>query len=225
MTDTFGADLVPRRPAGSDHRRVLAATATWWGDVGGRSGPAQRAALLPRLFFDHFADTSVVVETRDGDLLGFLIGFVSPSVPGLAYVHFTGVAPSARRYGLAATMYRWSLPVEPASRSASRAPATGTRSHSTPRSVLRRARRLDGRRMRGPHRLRRTRARSGPVQQVPQLAAGLSRAGRCATGGHKRSFLTRAPTRRPSPCQTGSKYEDVVARWGGVVTGSVLRLR
>jgi hypothetical protein len=38
----------------------------------------QRALLLPRLFFQHFTDTSLVAE-RDGQMAGFLIGFLSQS--------------------------------------------------------------------------------------------------------------------------------------------------
>lgn len=79
--------------------------------------------LLPRLFLDLFWSTSLVAERppvrgggpvpgggpgADGDspeLCGFLVGVLSPSDPAEAYVHFVGVAPAARRSGLAERLY------------------------------------------------------------------------------------------------------------------------
>ena len=55
--------------------------------------------MLPRLFFAHFRDTSFVAE-RDGELAGFLAGFLSQSDPEAAYVHFVGVSPEERGSGL-----------------------------------------------------------------------------------------------------------------------------
>ena len=63
------------------------------------------APLLQRLFFDHFGSTSFVAES-DGELAGFLIGFVSPTKPGTAYVHFVGVDPARRGSGLGSELYR-----------------------------------------------------------------------------------------------------------------------
>ena len=60
--------------------------------------------MLPRLFFVHFADTSFVAE-RDGDLAGFLVGFLSQSRPEEAYVHFVGVRPDERSTGLGRELY------------------------------------------------------------------------------------------------------------------------
>ena len=74
--------------------------------LGGADGARRRAALLPRLFFQHFTTTSTVVEHPDGRLAAFLVGFPSPAEPGHAYVHFLGVDPAARRTGLGAALYR-----------------------------------------------------------------------------------------------------------------------
>jgi ribosomal protein S18 acetylase RimI-like enzyme len=98
--------LVRRRPTEDDHPRVLAVMTQWWGGVGGDVGAQQRALLLPRLFFQHFAGTSQLVEDADGQLMAFLIGFVSQSDPGVGYVHFVGVGPSLRRSGFGADLYR-----------------------------------------------------------------------------------------------------------------------
>ena len=60
--------------------------------------------MLPRLFFTHFRDTSFVAED-DGELAGFLCGFLSQTYKDQAYVHFVGVAPEHRRAGLARDLY------------------------------------------------------------------------------------------------------------------------
>jgi ribosomal protein S18 acetylase RimI-like enzyme len=70
----------------------------WWG---GR----RMRDMLPRLFFTHFRDTSFVAEDDNGELAGFLCGFLSQSYPEQAYVHFVGVAPEHRGAGLARDLY------------------------------------------------------------------------------------------------------------------------
>jgi ribosomal protein S18 acetylase RimI-like enzyme len=83
------------RPA--DHARVVAVVDTWWG---GRP----MAAMLPKLFFVHFRETSFVAE--DGDqLAGFLCGFRSQTYDDEAYVHFVGVDPGKRGSGLGRQLY------------------------------------------------------------------------------------------------------------------------
>lgn len=89
--------LVVRSPTESDHARVLNVLTDWWG---GRD----LTALLPRLYFQHFTDTSFIVE-KDGELIAFLIGFMSQSQPQVAYIHFVGVHPSHRKHGLAKYLY------------------------------------------------------------------------------------------------------------------------
>ena len=56
------------------------------------------AAMLPKLFFVHFRDTSFVAED-DGALAGFLCGFRSQTFPDEAYIHFVGVDPAHARLG------------------------------------------------------------------------------------------------------------------------------
>ncbi|WOA31779.1 GNAT family N-acetyltransferase [Alloalcanivorax xenomutans] len=81
----------------SDYPQVIESVDEWWG---GRS----MAAMLPRLFFKHFQDTSFVAEL-DGKLTGFLVGFVSASKPNEGYVHFVGVDPEHRQAGIARALY------------------------------------------------------------------------------------------------------------------------
>jgi ribosomal protein S18 acetylase RimI-like enzyme len=61
--------------------------------------------LLPRLFLQHFTATSTVAETPQGDIAGFLIGFVSQDHPEVGYIHFVGVHPLRRGEGLGARLY------------------------------------------------------------------------------------------------------------------------
>ena len=82
-----------RRATLDDHAAVVGVVDQWWG---GR----RMAALLPSLFFEHFAGTSLIVEDANGDLAGFLVGFDSPDHPGESYVHFVGVRPDLRGHGL-----------------------------------------------------------------------------------------------------------------------------
>ncbi len=60
--------------------------------------------MLPKLFFVHFRETSFVAE-RDGELAGFLVGFLSQALPEEAYVHFAGVNPAERGTGLGRELY------------------------------------------------------------------------------------------------------------------------
>jgi ribosomal protein S18 acetylase RimI-like enzyme len=91
-----GITIREARPA--DYARVIQHVDAWWG---GR----ERASMLPRLFFVHFEGTNFVAEADEGELLGFLCGFVSQTAPDEAYVHFLGVAPSRRGSGLGRELY------------------------------------------------------------------------------------------------------------------------
>lgn len=90
--------LTWRRPERADHARIMAVVDAWWG---GRA----MAAMLPRLFVDHFAETSYVVDDADGHLAGFVIAFLSPTDAQTVYVHFIGVDPALRGSGLGRELY------------------------------------------------------------------------------------------------------------------------
>jgi ribosomal protein S18 acetylase RimI-like enzyme len=85
-----------RRARPDDYDAIAAVVDQWWG----------RPVLgsLPRLFLDHFCDTSLIADGPDGPL-AFLIGILSPAQPDQAYIHFAGVAPRARHQGLARLLY------------------------------------------------------------------------------------------------------------------------
>ena len=93
--DGTDVQLSPARPG--DYDEIVAVVDDWWGRA--------IAGSLPRLFLDHFHRTSLVARRRDGTLTGFLIGILSPSQPGRAYIHFVGVAPTARGCGLGRRLY------------------------------------------------------------------------------------------------------------------------
>ena len=88
--------LTFRTAAPGDYDRIAAVVDDWWGR------PVSRA--LPRLYLDHFHATSTIAEA-DGDLAAFLIGFLSPSLPDAAYIHFAGVHPAQRGTGVARRLY------------------------------------------------------------------------------------------------------------------------
>lgn len=90
-------DVEIRAAQPDDHARVMRVIDDWWG---GR----KMAQLLPRLFFEHFADTSFVAQDAEG-LAGFLCGFLSQSQPEVAYIHFVGVRPDLRSEGLGGALY------------------------------------------------------------------------------------------------------------------------
>jgi len=81
----------------SDFQPVIAVVDEWWG---GR----RMADMLPKLFFLHFRNTSFIAE-HNGEVVGFVIGFVSQTFPAEAYIHFVGVHPEFRKAGLAQVLY------------------------------------------------------------------------------------------------------------------------
>jgi ribosomal protein S18 acetylase RimI-like enzyme len=80
-----------------DHAPIIAVVDQWWG---GR----RMAGLLPRLFFAHFQNTSFAIEEH-GQIIAFLIGFISQTDPRQAYIHFVGIHPDHRKRGLGRQLY------------------------------------------------------------------------------------------------------------------------
>jgi ribosomal protein S18 acetylase RimI-like enzyme len=79
-----------------DYDALAAVVDEWWG----------RPVLgsLPRMFLELFHTTSLVVDGKH-EPDAFLVGILSPSDPGRAYIHFVGVAPQARQRGLGRQLY------------------------------------------------------------------------------------------------------------------------
>jgi ribosomal protein S18 acetylase RimI-like enzyme len=90
----------------ADYPTVAAAIQAWWTQPGLDTPAAarERAALVPRLWLQHFAATSTIAE-RDGRLVGFLIAFLSQDRGDEGYIHFVGVAPDERGGGIGRQLY------------------------------------------------------------------------------------------------------------------------
>ncbi|WP_067827800.1 GNAT family N-acetyltransferase [Actinomadura kijaniata] len=106
MIDDLPVGLRARHLSEGDHRRVLAVLDAWWGGLKGEAGAAERALLLPRLYFQHFTTTSFLVERDGGEIAAFLVGFLSQTDPETAYVHFVGVDPALHGQGVGHALYR-----------------------------------------------------------------------------------------------------------------------
>ena len=100
-------DIRLRTATAADYDQIIAVVDDWWGR------PIRHT--LARVFLDHFYATSTIAESataesataenKGGELAGFLIGFLSPSQPDAAYIHFVGVHPGLRGNGLARVLY------------------------------------------------------------------------------------------------------------------------
>jgi ribosomal protein S18 acetylase RimI-like enzyme len=81
----------------ADYSPIIAIVDSWWG--------RPVAAMLPRLFFEYFASTSLIAEA-DGERIGFLVGFLPPVPSTDAYIHFVGVRPGSRQAGIGRAIYK-----------------------------------------------------------------------------------------------------------------------
>ena len=90
-------NLLTRTSNPSDHQKIIGVQNEWWG---GRD----LTFLLPRLFLDHFFNTSFVIE-KDDEFIAFLIGFLSPAKTTEGYIHFAGVHPNYRSMGIGNNLY------------------------------------------------------------------------------------------------------------------------
>ncbi|WP_101843539.1 GNAT family N-acetyltransferase [Halobacillus sp. Marseille-P3879] len=85
-----------RNMESEDYHEVSSIINDWW---------RGRNMSLPRLFFEHFQNTSYIIK-EDNKIIGFLIGFLSQSYPDEAYIHFAGIHPDYRREGLGKKLYQ-----------------------------------------------------------------------------------------------------------------------
>lgn len=97
MDTDFPDNYTIRKSRPSDHPRIIGVMNDWWG---GR----ELSHMLPRVFLEHFCDTSFTVE-KDDELAAFLIAFLSPHRSDEGYIHFAGVDPRFRGFGIGAHMY------------------------------------------------------------------------------------------------------------------------
>ncbi|ORT55931.1 GNAT family N-acetyltransferase [Streptomyces sp. CB03238] len=93
-----------RRARVSDHRTLVECVHRWWGDSRTPAEARELSLLLPRLFLQCFAGTSLVAEDSTG-VKAFLVGLHSGDNGEDAYIHFVGVDPALRGRGLARGLY------------------------------------------------------------------------------------------------------------------------
>jgi ribosomal protein S18 acetylase RimI-like enzyme len=91
------SDVTIGRAHESDLGRILGDYERFWGD-----------RTLPRylhhpMFVYEFGDTAFVARQPDGQIVGYLLGFVAPTGDG--YIHFVAVRDDARGHGLARRLY------------------------------------------------------------------------------------------------------------------------
>lgn len=79
----------------ADFNYITSVMDRWWGGPGG-----QRAD--PHFFYE-LGDSALVAE-RQGDLAGFLLGFVATNT-GVGYIHLVGIHPDHRRQGVGQELY------------------------------------------------------------------------------------------------------------------------
>ena len=78
-----------------DYDEIVSVLDAWWG------GPSPVPAHP--IFFYELGKLARVVED-DGNLVGFLFGFVTPDEP-VGYVHLVGIHPDYRRRGVGGMLY------------------------------------------------------------------------------------------------------------------------
>lgn len=76
----------------SDHEKVVSVMPEWWG---GRN----LSSSVLKIFFIHFSNTTYIAEIN-GELVGFLVGFMSQTEANVGYIHFAGVHPEFRKSGI-----------------------------------------------------------------------------------------------------------------------------
>ncbi|TQM14363.1 GNAT family N-acetyltransferase [Pseudonocardia kunmingensis] len=93
-----------RQATAGDHRAIVGCVQRWWADSRTPEQARELSLLLPRLFLQHFARTSLVVEDASG-IRAFLVGFHSADAADEAYIHFVGVDPQLRGTGTGRDLY------------------------------------------------------------------------------------------------------------------------
>lgn len=80
----------------ADFDYVVSVLDRWWG------GPSGERAH-PVFFYELGKDALIAEE--DGQVVGFLLGFVAPTTPPTGYVHLVGIHPEFRRRGVGQRLY------------------------------------------------------------------------------------------------------------------------
>jgi len=93
---SLSTDKMLTRPlTKADYNQIVRVIDKWWG------GPT--SALAHPMFFYELGEHGRVVE-YDGTLVGFLLGFITPS-NAIGYVHLVGIHPDYRRQAVGSHLY------------------------------------------------------------------------------------------------------------------------
>ena len=79
-----------------DFDQIVEVIDRWWG------GPI--STFAHPIFFYELGDHSLVIE-KDGELIGFVLGFVAHQPVKTGYVHLVGIHPDHRRQGVGRVLY------------------------------------------------------------------------------------------------------------------------
>jgi GNAT superfamily N-acetyltransferase len=80
----------------ADFDHLVTVLDRWWG------GPAGQHAHP--MFFYEFGEHALVAE-HEGEIVGFLLGFLTQGDDPLAYIHLVGIHPDFRRRGVGKALY------------------------------------------------------------------------------------------------------------------------
>jgi len=80
----------------ADFDEIVEVIDRWWG------GPI--STFAHPIFFYELGEQALVVEEK-GEMIGFLLGFISPGAPRTGYVHLVGIHPDFRRRGVGRLLY------------------------------------------------------------------------------------------------------------------------
>lgn len=79
-----------------DFDHVASVLDRWWG------GPSREQAHP--IFFYELGEHALIADD-EGEVIGFLLGFVASTTPRTAYVHLVGIHPEHRRRGVGKRLY------------------------------------------------------------------------------------------------------------------------
>lgn len=79
-----------------DFDYIVSVLDRWWG------GPSGERAHP--VYFYELGNNALIAE-EDGQVAGFLLGFLAPSTPPVGYVHLVGIHPDHRRRGVGKDLY------------------------------------------------------------------------------------------------------------------------
>jgi GNAT superfamily N-acetyltransferase len=88
--------MIPRQMTKADFDEIVEVIDRWWG------GPI--GTFAHPIFFYELGEHARVVEDR-GEMIGFLLGFITQEPVRTGYVHLVGIHPDYRRRGVGRMLY------------------------------------------------------------------------------------------------------------------------